>query len=165
MSRRIKLENHLSLAELERRYRQAEAPVARSHFQIVWLLAQGQTARQVAEATAYSPYWVGQVARRYNAGGPEALGDRRRHHPGGAWLLSDGQKAALQQALEQPPADGGLWNSRKVAEWMAEATGRAVPPQRGWDYLRLLGYTPQVPRPRHYKADPDAQAAFKKNAA
>lgn len=165
MSRRIRLAAHLSVAQLEQRYRQAQAPVTRSHFQILWLLAQGKTAQATAEVTGYSPYWVGQVARRYNAEGPDALGDRRQYNPGGGWLLSDEQKAALGQALEGPPADGGLWNSKKVADWMAETTGRAVSPQRGWDYLRLLGYTPQVPRPRHLKADPQAQEDFKKNAA
>jgi transposase len=165
MSRRIKLAEHLSVAQLEQRYRQAQAPVTRSHFQILWLLAQGQTAQAAAQVTGYSPYWIGQVARRYNAGGPDALGDRRRHNPGGTWLLSGEQKVQLEEALRQPPADGGLWNSRKVAGWMAQATGQTVSPQRGWDYLRLLGYTPQVPRPRHAKADPDAQEGFKKNTA
>lgn len=165
MPRQTKLENHLSVSQLEQRYRQAQAPVTRSHFHILWLLAQGRMARAVAQITGYSPAWVGQIACRYNLGGPDALGDRRQHNPGGRWLLSEAQKAQLEQALTQPPADGGLWNSRKVADWMAQATGQAVHPQRGWDYLRLLGYSPQVPRPRHLKTDPDAQEAFKKNTA
>ncbi len=165
MSRQIKLTSHLSVAELEQRYRQSEASVTRSHFQMLWLLAQGKTAQEVAEVTGYSPYWIGQIARRYNADGPDALGDRRQHNSGGHWLLSAEQQADLEQALTKPPEDGGLWNSTKVAAWMTETTGRKVRPQRGWDYLRLLGYTPQIPRPRHYKADPDAQETFKKNTS
>lgn len=165
MPRRIKLNPHLSVGELEQRYRQADDPVERTHFQVLWLLGGGRTTAQVADVTGYSPHWVRQLATRYNRGGPGAMGDRRQHNPGGRWLLSAQQRDELDRALAQPPGDGGLWDSRKVADWMASHTGRAVHAQRGWDYLRLLGYSPQVPRPRHRKADPDAQEQFKKNAA
>jgi transposase len=47
---------------------------------------------------------------------------------------------------------------------MAERLAHPVHPQRGWEYLRRLGYTPQVPRPQHAQADPAAQDAFKKTA-
>lgn len=101
MPRKITLSDHLSVPELEQRYRQAREPVARSHFHILWLLAQGQTAQDTARVTGYSSYWVGQVARRYNQGGPDALGDRRRDNPGGQWLLSPEQREQLQQALTE----------------------------------------------------------------
>jgi hypothetical protein len=46
---------------------------------------------------------------------------------------------------------------------MAARLGREVRPQRGWDYLRKLGHSAQVPRPRHAKAaSPEEQAAYKK---
>jgi len=35
-------------------------------------------------------------------------------------------KRWLWQALQQPPADGGLWNGRKVADWMSELKGEKV---------------------------------------
>jgi transposase len=34
---------------------------------------------------------------------------------------------------------------------------------RGWELLRELGYRSYVPRPRHRKADPEEQDAWKKN--
>ena len=165
MPRKITLKDHLSVAELEQHYRQAEAPVTRSHFQILWLLAQGKAAQAVSEVTGYSSYWIGQIARRYNEGGIAAMGDQRHHNPGGQWLLSEEQKQELEQVLQQPPEDGGLWTGPKVAAWMAKNIQKPVHPQRGWDYLRLLDYTPQVPRPRHHKADVEAQEVFKKNAS
>jgi transposase len=163
MPKRIRLEPHLDTAALEQRYRHAPDPVGRTHFQILWLLAGGRTVEQAAGVTGYSRHWVRQLVARYNGGGPDALGDRRHGNPGGRWLLSPEQKAELEQALTEPPEDGGLWSGPKVAAWMGAKTGQAVHPQRGWDYLRLLGYSLQVPRPRHRKADPDAQEAFKKN--
>src|SRR5215217_3619443 len=82
MPKKIKLEPHLGSKELENRYRKAKDPVLRSHYQIVWLISEGNTTRQVMEATGYSRGWIQQLARRYNERGPEVLGDRRHHNPG-----------------------------------------------------------------------------------
>lgn len=162
MNKPITLNAHLSLEQLETRYRQAKDPVERSHFQIIWLLAQRKTAKQAAEVTGYSYDWIRCLVHRYNQEGPSALLDRRHGNAGGSFILSLEQQAQLQQALDEPPADGGLWSGPKVARWIEEQTGRQVPPQRGWEYLKRLGRSLRVLRPRHAKADPAAQEAFKK---
>src|SRR3954463_6875864 len=155
---------HLSPAELGQRYRAARSPVERSHLQIVWLLSRGRSEREVAQVTGYGRRWVGEVARRYDEGGPDGLGDRRRGNAGARPLLGAEDEAALRVALAEPPADGGLWTGPKVATWMAARLGRKVWPQRGWDYLKRLGYSAQRPRPRHAKAaSPEEQAADKKS--
>jgi transposase len=64
---------HLSPAELGQRYRAARSPVERSHLQIVWLLSRGRSEREVAQVTGYGRRWVGEVARRYDEGGPDGL--------------------------------------------------------------------------------------------
>src|SRR6478735_11386661 len=138
---------HLSPAELGQRYRAARPPVERSHLQIVWLLSRGRSEREVAQVTGYGRRWVSEVARRYDEGGPDGLGDRRRGNAGARPLLGAEGEAALRAALAEPPADGGLWTGPKVATWMAARLGREVRPQRGWDYLRKLGHSAQVPRP------------------
>lgn len=166
MAKKIRLEEHLEGRELERRYRRARDPVERTHYQIVWLLSEGKSTREVMDATGYSRGWVQQLAKRYNVEGPEGLGDRRHRNPGGVHraLLTQEQRRELARALEQPPSDGGMWNSGKVAEWIEEKTGRSgVRAQRGWEYLRKLGNTPQVPRPSSVGADPEEQEAFKKS--
>jgi transposase len=165
MGRRLTLEEHLSPGELERRYRGAGDPVERSQWQILWLLARGEPTVAVAASTGYSPTWIYAVVRRYNAAGAAGVGDRRHGNPGAAPLLPPDQQAALRAALAQPAPDGGAWTGPKVARWIADRLGRPVGPQRGWEYLRRLGFTPQVPRPRHAQADPAAQAAFKKRGS
>lgn len=80
MGRRLRLESHLELEELERRYRAAKEPHKRSWWQILWLLAKGQTAVAVAESTGYSLYWIGQLVRRYNELGPTATRNRQYTH-------------------------------------------------------------------------------------
>lgn len=167
MPKRLSLEEHLTVGELERRYRGARDPVERSHYQIVWLLSRGKPTEEIVGATGYSPNWVREITRRYNRGGPEGLGDRRHRNPGGAEraLLKAGQREELREVLEEPPEDGGLWSGRKVAEWIERKTGRqGVRAQRGWEYLRRLGHTPQVPRPANVAADPEEQEAFKKSS-
>ncbi len=166
MPKRLHLERHLSTGELERRYRHARDPVERSHYQIIWLLSSGKLTREVAGVTGYSPVWIRQVAHRYNEHGVEGVGDRRHQNPGGKdrALLSPQLREELGEALLSPPADGGMWSGPKVSRWIEQHTGRKVRPQRGWEYLRLLGYSQQVPRPAHAKADPKQQEEFRKNS-
>jgi transposase len=165
MARTLTIPPHLPVEELERRYRTAHDPVARSHWQIVWLLARGDPTATVADVTSYTVNWVREIARRYREDGPGGLGDRRHTNPGAAPLLDATQQEQLRAALAAPPRDGGLWTGRKVAAWMSTLLGRPVSEQRGWEYIRRLGFTPQQPRPRATRADPDAQAAFKKGGS
>jgi transposase len=162
MARKLTLAPHLSVDELQQRYRGAEDPVARSHWQILWLLAQGLPTAEVARVTSYGVRWIQEVARRYRDGGPAVADGRRHGNPGAAPLLDATLQAQLQEALTGPAPDGGLWTCRWVARWMSEALGRPVSEQRGWEWLRRLGFTPQQPRPRATRADPVAQEAFKK---
>lgn len=167
MPKTIKIVPHLGSEELEYRYREARDPVARSHYQILWLIGQGKTTSQVMEVTGYSRGWIQQLARRYNVDGPQALGDRRHRNPGAKdrALLTSDQRMELAEALRKPPPDGGMWNSRKVGEWIEQRTGRAVnqKKQRGWEYLKKLRQSPKVPRPHHASANNSEQEAFKKD--
>jgi transposase len=161
MARRIAIAPHLTVAELEQRYRQAGDPVARSQWQMLWLLAGGRPTAEVARVTGYSVRWVQEIARRYRAG-PAAIGDRRHGNPGAAPLLDVAQQEQLRQALGGPAPDGGLWTCRQVAAWIGRQIGRPVDPTRGWEWMRRLGFTPQRPRPRETRANPVVQETFKK---
>ena len=154
---------------MEHRYRKAKDPVERSHRQIVWLLSEGRTTAEVCEVTGYSPGWVRQIARRYNERGIEGLGDRRHANPGArerALLDEEGIEELGEALLEGPPAllGGGMWSGPKVARWIAQRNGlEKVHVQRGFEYLRKVGMSPQVPRPSNARADPQEREAFKKS--
>jgi transposase len=166
MARRIKLTTNLSVEELEQRYRGASEGMERSHWQIIWLLAQGHPAYAVAQMTGYSAYWIGQVARRSNVEGEEGLRNHRRiSRPSPLALLSTPeQREELRAALAGPAPQHDVWNSRTVAAWLSARAGRRVSAQTALHYLRLLDFTPQAPRPRHTKAaSPAERAAWKKN--
>jgi len=166
MGRRLRLESHLEVDELERRYRAAKEPHERSWWQILWLLAKGQTATAVAESTGYSRYWIGQLVRRYNEQGPAAMHNRQyTHSHRAALLLSPEQLAELAAAVRGKAPYGDHWLGRTVAEWMSHKLGRPVSVYLGWAYLVRLDGKRRKPRPRHVLADPAEQAAFKKTKA
>src|SRR5918997_4713737 len=109
---------HLPVEELEARYRAAQDVTAARHFQAIWLLAQGRTVLEVAAVLAFVPRWGAQLAARYNASGPAALGDRRRRNGKAASLLTEGGLSALTARMRTPPEDGGVWRGPKGATWM-----------------------------------------------
>jgi ferritin len=57
-----------------------------------------------------------------------------------------------------------MWSGPKAARWIEQRNGlEKVHVQRGFEYLRKVGYTPQVPRPANAKgADASERGAFKK---
>ncbi len=162
MPKYVHLVAHLSPDELEQRYRKAADSVERSHAQIIWLLACGKRVREAAEVTGYCANWIRILARRYNQQGPAALADQRQYNRGMPRLLSLDQQGRLHHLLEHSPPDDVLWTGPKVAHWMGKQLGRTVHPQRGWEYLKRVGFSLQMPRPRHHKADLAQQEAFKR---
>ena len=157
---------HLSVDQLEDRYVACSDATAARHFQTIWLLARGHTVSQVSATTAFGERWIEQLLARYNAEGPDALGDLRRRNGASATILKPELLAKLRERLGEPPQDGGLWSSRKVAAWMAGELGLAsVAPQRGWEALKAIGWSIQAPRPKNPKsASPEETAAFKKTS-
>ena len=84
---------------------------------------------------------------------------------GARFVLTQAQRQALSEQLRGAASDGGLWSSRKVAQWIKEHTGQEVNASTGWRYLQRLGFSPQVPRPRHQEAaSAETQAEFKKSS-
>lgn len=164
MPKKLVLSQHLSTQELFNRYRSTSNVIQKSHYQIIWLLSTSKTPKQVAETTGYSQTWIYQLINRYNQQGEEGLGDLRASNLGKEPLLNDIQQAQLHQVLTSPAPDGGLWNGRKVAEWMSEIAGKKVSRMRGWEYLKQMEYSLKVPRPEHQEISLQEQQDWKKNS-
>ena len=154
---------------LESLYRKAVDPVLRTHLLMVWRMSVGDSMREVARMVGYSQKWVREIAGRYEAEGVEGLGDRRHANPGAKEraLLDEEGQARLREALfEGAPPGGGMWSGPKVARWIEEETGvEKVHVQRGFEYLRKVGMSPQVPRPSNAQgANAEEREAFKKSS-
>jgi len=165
MADHITLQPHLSLDELERRYKACRDPVERTHWHALWLFAQGHRIAAIAGLIGLSEWSIRKAIHLYNREGPRGVRDRRHEHPGAPRLLSWEQQAELRGLLAGAAPDGGLWTGPKVALWMSEQLGRAVLPGQAWQTLKQLGYSLKRPRRRHPEADPEAQEAFKKGAS
>ena len=136
------------------------------HYQVIWLLAEGRSCAEVARLTGFVRRWVEELVARYNRFGPSSLGDRRRRNGAKPRILTPEILAMLRERVKRPPDDGGVWTAKKVAAVIAGALGLArVAEQRGWEALRAIDWTIQIPRPQHAEAaTPEEQAAFKKNS-
>lgn len=165
MPRCLTVTPHLAVDELVHRYRACLDPVERSHWHIVWLVAQGHSGAAAARLTGYSETWVRTILHRYNDAGPDGIVDRRHANPGQPPLVSPLVREHLRAVLADPPSDGGLWSGPKVAAWLTAKLDREISPQRAWEVVRAIGFTLHQPRPHADRADPVAQDAFKKGAA
>jgi winged helix-turn-helix protein len=165
MARRIHLQPHLSIAELEQRYRAAKEPNERTWWQILWLLAQGHTATELSAVIGYRAYWIGQIAQRDNDEGPAGMQNRRhttsyRPPP----VLAPARQEELRGKLAEAAARNAHWTGHDVAAWMAERLGRPISYRLGWSYLVRLTHRLQVPRPHHALADAAQQETCKKTS-
>jgi transposase len=165
MARHLQLQSHLSVEELERRYRAAKEPNERSWWQILWLLSRGHTAVQVSAVTGYSAYWIGQIAKRYNAEGPASMHNRRhttsRRTPP---IVSPALQEELRRVVAEAAARHEYWTGGDAAAWIGARLGHPVSYHVGWRYLVRAKQSLQVPRPRHALADAEQQADFKKRS-
>ena len=113
MTAPLTLPPHLSSAEMAKRSRSCADGVERTHWQIIWLLDQGQHIPAVARQLGYTENWVRTIVHRYIADGPEGLKDRRHANPGATPLVSAAVRADLQTRLSTPPDDGGYGPARR----------------------------------------------------
>ena len=163
---RLPIATHLSPDEVARRYLACRSGVEKTHWQVLWLLTRSDTPPTPAEVAIWvglTPVWVRTVLKRWNAEGPAGLADRRAARNGGSPKLCTEQQAALFEALQGRPDDGGLWTGPKVAAYARDRWGVAVRPETGWRWLIGLGLSLQVPRPKNPgSATADEQRRWKR---
>ena len=152
---RLPIVLHLPPEEIARRYRACRSGVEKTHWQVLWLLTrpdQPLSPARAAEQVGLTPVWCRALLKRWNADGPAGLADRRVGANGGQSKLTPERHIDLWAALRKSPPDGGLWTGPKVAAYVRDRWGVTVCVQTGWEWLRGLGFSLQVPRPRHPEA-------------
>jgi len=111
---RLRLANHLSSDELQQRYRESKDPVERTHWQVLWLLSQGRGSQEIATFTGFSVIWVRILVRRFNEGGPEAVGDQRHRNRGAPPCWIPASTRTLLEPWRSRPRTGA---SGAVPRW------------------------------------------------
>ncbi len=166
MPKRITLAEHSNIEELKQLYKQAAGGIESRQLQIIWLLAQGKKTEEVEDITGYSRTWIYALVKRYNELGVKGLGDFRHQNLGAKPLIDDVQQAQLWQVLQENAPDGGLWNGRKVADWLTtHPLWRLISRQRGWEILRQMTFRLRVPRPSHTSSRRNRATSLEKKLA
>ncbi|NJK44813.1 MAG: hypothetical protein HC933_11475 [Pleurocapsa sp. SU_196_0] len=158
----IQLNLKHTIAELKRHLQRARTPVEQRRTHVIWLLATGKPRAEVEAITGYSLPSVLDAIHRYNVNGLEGLRDERAENQGAPPLLTDAELLLLAQTIRHDFKQGKVWRGADVVQWAQTTLGKPLRSQRAYELLSAIGFSLQVPRPRHSKSSDAAQADFKK---
>ena len=167
MPRAVPIRTDISAAELRRRAQiETDGRASRRMLALAAVL-EGARRADAARLAGMDRQSLRDWVHRFNAEGIEGLHDRP--HTGRPSRLSEGQMAAFRAVVLRGP------DSEKdgVSSWTAKDLCRIVEERYEVSYsengmlklLHSLDLSWQKTRPVHPKADPQAQADFKKNSA
>lgn len=125
---------HRTVNQIRSKYRSCRHPVGKVRWHALWLPARAdepRTPAQVARLVGLSDVTVRAVLHRWNAHGPDGVGDRRKGN-GTAPKLTARRRDALPAALRGRPPDGGGWTAPRVARYVRDRWQVAVCPETGW---------------------------------
>jgi transposase len=154
-------------AELRRLACRAESPAQARRMLAIALVMEGADRTTAARSCGMERQTLRDWVHRYNAEGVAGLVDRPR--PGRPPRLSGAELDALVEIVEAGPdveTDGVVrWRCADLAGVVAARFGVTLSERSVGRLLNDRGYVRLKPRPQHPKADPEAQAAFKKTSA
>ena len=154
------------LDRLRRHVAAVRQALQRARYRAVLLVAEeGLAGDEVARRLGRSPGFVDEWAGRYRRGGLDALVPRKP--PGATPKLSREQEAKLMARLDAGPlpADGVCaLRGKDVVRILGAEFGVRHTIGSVYSVLRRLGYSCLAPRPRHERNDPEAAAAFRREA-
>ena len=128
-------------------------------------MAQGMTCPEVGRLLGDAPrsveYWV----RRFEKEGLAGLLEGER--PGRPRRLSEKQMEAVDRILRRSPREAGLsgniWDGKTLSAWLEQKYDLHLGVRQCQRIFRQLGFRLRKPRPALAHADPELQAAHKKN--
>jgi len=166
MSRPLIVQTSLTPDELAKIAKKEPNPRVRQRLLAVRLVVMGNTVPKAAKAVGLKQRQSRNWIHRFNAEGVDGLRDRQR--PGQPVKLPRQKEQAFRERIEKGAGQKDPTRNLRVKD-----VQRILREEFGADYclggtyflLHRLGFSSLVPRPRHPKADPQAQAEFKKNTA
>lgn len=135
----VPLVPHLSLAEIAERRDTAATEAERKRWNVVWHYAQQPEKWPIARKLGVDWQFVHNTVTKYNAGGPEALGDIRRGRPlQKKRLLDEAQEQELRNLLDMSPV---RLSNTQLADWFEERIGKRPDATTLWIYRRGVGHS------------------------
>ena len=148
-------------AVLKAEYRREGRADRRPRLHGLWLLRTGRPVDETAAAVGVHRRTVDRWVAWYRAGGREGVLAHRQGGHGQPRKLAAEQEAQLRDEI----ATGRFRSAAEVGVWITATFGVTYRPGGLDGLLRRLRAAPKVPRPRHEKADPAAQAAWRRGGS
>lgn len=160
MSRRVDVDWGESAEELYRQYAAERDVPRRQRLQALWLVRAGRGSAEASRIAGVGRRSLERWLGWYRRGG---LAEVLRRVPGHAAPGTPGRLTGeQQQALVARVSEGAFRTYDEARQWVAEQFGVTYSYQGMYSVLARLEIHPRVPRPMAAKADPAAQAAWKK---
>lgn len=147
-----------SAVALKARYRREGRADRRLRLHGLWLLREGRSVDETANAVGTHRRTVDRWVAWYRVSGLAGVLTHRQGGHGQPSKLTAPQQAQLRAEV----ARGRFRSAAEAGAWLATTYGVNYRPGGLDALLRRLGAAPKIPRPRHEKADVAAQAAWQK---
>lgn len=143
--------------ELTCLFRNEEDVRLRTRLHALRQLRRGDSISKVASDFAVSYRTVSRWVSWYRKGGLREVLSHKQGGGGKKCFLDEEQQTTLQEEV----AKGLFRTASEIRNWIAERFAIIYKHKSVYDLLRRLGCSPKVPRPRHEKADIEAQKLWK----
>jgi len=164
MKNLIVVGDKLTIERLAERLKTAQSHSEYQRIQCVLLRATlGSTAAQIAQVLGWATATVHVMHSRWAKEGDAIFDVRRRGGRHRQHMTAEQESAFLVPFTQQAKA-GGVLSAAEIQRAYEACTGKPVAASTIYRLLARHGWRKVSPRPRHPRADPAAQAAFKKTA-
>ena len=159
----MKVTAHHSIEELEQLASAQKHAAEHLRLRAIILAKQRWDAATIARALGKGRRTIQQWVADYNTKSLKGLADARG---GNHRYLTEEQEQQLCEHLDQLGEDPeqGIRHAADLMPWIEEHFGKVYSLSGLYELLHRLGYSWLMPRPRHPKHDPEAQAVFKKTS-
>ena len=130
----------------------------RTRLHLLWLIRGGWQITTAAEAVGVHYRSAQRWVEWYRDGGLDEVLSRRLGGLGQPRFLSEEQERRLVDEIRS----GRFRTAGEIADWIESEYGVRFKGNSIYSVLERLGCSPKVPRPRHEKADLNAQERWKK---
>lgn len=149
------------LREMQRQEKQAKPKL---RLLVALKRKEGQSFDSIANQLEMKRITVNKLLHRFQDRGISAKEDEQRS--GRPRSLTQPQLKSLRKRLIKGPRKGQnpMWTTKMVMGHVEKKYGEKYTARHMRRLLQQLGFSVQKPRPRHYEANPEEQARFKKTS-
>ena len=163
MSRVTKATEHLSVEEVKDRMQSDTRSLYRQRWLIIYnALVDPRPAEEIAKHCGVSKHTVQKLISRYNRFGIAAVETKGKGGRKREYLTFEQERQFLEPFFQQAQT-GEIATAAEIHRAFEEHIAHEVDESTIYRLLQRHGWRKVVPRPRHPKAQAEAQATFKKN--